>query len=403
MARASTLTLIPLDRVAQVLNIEPLHFNTVVSSYGIENRNACDDVWYQYDWQMAGRFSREELARVIREAETVTAKHLGYYPVPTWIEQEEHDIISAYRQERYNYRNAVGGRRSFFANYGHVIAGGIRLKSEIDTRAAVVYSDEDLDLYEETATVTVATTVTDIEEIHVYFPGYSGDDAWEIRPVDVEISGGIATIVFPKAYGVLPNLQNKVPSPDDPTLEVDGDVNANFVSTVEVYRVYHSDSQRVYLFSDPSCGSSVPVSVTGDFYIRDAKRGICAYTQATYDAVTNTWTPSASCYYMPYRLEAWYRAGLRNLKSSYPHLRMEETLERLIIYYALTLADKNICGCSNFQDHVEYLNEDLSRVGDRISYQVTPRILNNPLGTKRAAINLWQYITQIQLGSSVRR
>jgi len=349
MARAQTSTLIPLDRVATVLNLEPLHFNSVVSQYGIPERNACDDIWFQYDWQNAGKFSREELARVLHEAETVTATHLGFYPIPVWIEEEEHEIMSALRQERYNYRNAVGGRRSFFADFKYVQAGGIRVKTLIQSGVAVAFTDDDLDLYEETATVTVATTVTDKEEVRAYFPGYSGDDAWEIRPVDVVISGGVATITFPKAYIVRPDLQNKVPSPDDPTLIVDGDDNTNFVNTVDVYRVYHSESQQVVLYNDPSCGSNVPTEVTGSFYVRDSKRGILAYTQATWNSTTEEWTPSISCTYMPYRLKSWYRAGLRNIKSSYPNLRMEETLERLIIYYALTLADKNICGCKIFR------------------------------------------------------
>lgn len=407
MARASTRTLIPLDRVATVLNIEPLHFNSVVTAYGVQDRSSCDDVWFQYDWQEAGRFSREELARVIHEAETIAAKHLGFLPVPDWIEEEEHEIVGSYRQEMYNYLNAVANRRSFFSDYGYVIAGGIRVKEAIDLRAGVTYSDEDLDGYEETATVTVVTTVTDREEIKVYFDGYDGDDAWEIRPVDVEISGGTATIVFPKAYCVLPVLQNKVPSPDDPTLIVDGDVNANFVSTVEVYRVYHSDSQQVVLYSGPACSSNVPTQTDGCFYLRDAKRGILAYTQATWDATTQTWNPCGTnlCIYQPYKLTAWYRSGYvaKRPKSLYPHYRMEETLERLIIYYALTMADKAVCGCQSFQSHLELLNTDVSKMSDRTSYQNTPEILNCPLGTKRAAIDLWRYIKQIRLGSSVRK
>lgn len=406
MARATVRTLIPLDRVAAVTGIDPLHFNGVVSSVrpqGYEpGYSDCDDIWFQYDWQSVGKFSRENLAYVLRQAEDVTAKYLGYYPLPKWISAEEHVLTSSYVPELYSHMNSRGLPKSVLTNWGKVIELGVKALSLIEEDVAIVYSDSDGDGYDETATVTVATSVTDEEEIAVFYPNRTED--WEIRPVEIEISGGTATITFRRELAVLPELIERMPSPDDPTLVVDGDDDTNFLATVDVYRRYNDQSQQVVFYVEPSTclGSCAPAEITGCGYIRDANRGIVAYKQATYDEDTETWASSTQCY-QPLRAELYYRAGLRNLDMSYPSLEMDSTLERLIIYYALTLADKNVCGCNNFSSHLDYLRVDLSEIGEDRTYQTTPQILDNPLGTTRAAVMLWKYILSHRLGSSLRK
>ncbi len=82
---------------------------------------------------------------------------------------------------------------------------------------------------------------------------------------------------------------------------------------------------------------------------------------------------------------------------------MDYTLERLLVYYALSLADKAICGCDNFSSHLAYELQDLAEVGDTKRFQVTFKQMDCPLGTKRAAIRMWDYIQQNKLGGSLRK
>ena len=76
-------TLLPLDRVAEVLGISSLHFNGVRSNY-VHDETYCDDVWYQEAYQRVDRFSRADLARLLNQAEGTVAKYLGYWPMPRW-------------------------------------------------------------------------------------------------------------------------------------------------------------------------------------------------------------------------------------------------------------------------------------------------------------------------------
>jgi hypothetical protein len=290
-----------------------------------------------------------------------------------------------------------------FKQWGKVIETGIKGQSLIQAAVPVVYSDVDGDGYDELATVTVATTVTDKEEIAVFFPGTNGEYSYEIRPVDVSLAAGVATITFQKYLAPFVALWEKLPSPDDPVLQIDGDDNSNFVTTVDVYRVYNDISQQVLLYSEPTCSGTSQVESDGCLYVRNSRLGILAYQQATFNVTTQVWSPCTSCTKLHVRAIAYYRAGLKNVGNAYPHLRMKPDLARLICYYALTLADKPICGCDSFTSQYEFQITDLAEVGEKKSFQNTEETLNNPLGTKRAAINMWKYILKNRISDSVRK
>lgn len=400
MAVAETRTLIPLDRVAQVLGISDLHFNGITSQY-FQLEPYCDDVWQQYAWQRTDRFSREELAEILNQAEQTVAKQLGYLPVSNWIRKEEHLLPQTLRPEEYSYVNSRGMRKSISSRFGFVHEGGVRGTSAIETGASVVYDDPDGDGYKERATVTVVTALTNIEEVRVFYPGENAAEEWEIRPVNVSISGGIATITFNRSQCVLPELLNRFPSQNDPLDAVDGDDDANFLTTVDVYRVYNDTSQQITFYIEPSgCSGCDLTEASGCLTVRDSRRGFLTYWPATWDTDTETYTLTTLTG-IPLRADFYYYAGLRNEHSDYPHLRMKPDLERLIIYYALTLADKAICGCDNFASTLAY---QLLDIADRKNQFIpTFQQLNCPLGTRRAALNMWNYIQLNKLGSSLRK
>lgn len=398
MARADSYTIIPLDRAAEILGINPLHFNTV-TSFRAPIENSCDDIWSQYDWQAGGRLSRETFAEMLYSAEQTTAKLLGYFPAPVWIQAEPH-VITKPNVGRTNVSglNSMRQAKSFRADFGYVIAGGVRTKVFIDD-PAIVYSDADGDGYKETATITFSTTVTDEQELRVYFPNEDGADVWEIRPVvySLDTTLDTCTITFKREQVPLPDLWSAHNAPDD-TLEINGDDDANFLTGVDVYRVYHDDSEQITFYTEPDPTCSTPLvhtTSTGVVLVRDDRRGICAYLPATY---SQGWTQSEfPTWREPDKIEVNYRSGLVNRNMKYPYLQVDPMWERWIVYYALTLADEEICGCDNLARHVQYLSKDVAEATREAFISIPAEDLANPLGTKRAAIRLWKLIKKFRL------
>lgn len=403
MAYASIRTLIPLDNVAKVLQIDPLHFNSIVSALRPEE-NACDDMWAQHDWQYVGKVSRESLAEALKEAEDTVISYLGFLPVPDWIQEEEHELTRPFKPElTYTYNLDVRGKnQSITTNRGYFIEGGRRIKTLIEAGSTITYSDEDGDGYNETATVTVATTVTEPSEIRIYYPNKTGADIWEIRPITVAIAAGTATITFRKYQVPLEVLLEELAdSPGDTFRAINGDTDTNFLQTVDIYYVYNDPSQQLTFLTEnycTSCGGTgctacEGYSETGCMYVRDKRNGIVAINRATWDEDSESFNIAEFTYCkLPDKVNIWYRAGWQNKDLDEPLIQMDPTWERLIINYALTLIDTEISGCGNTQRIVSYQRTDLSRPTEKGAFAISARKLDCPLGTSRAAIKLWDRI-----------
>ena len=76
MARAETITLLPLDRYATIMRMSVCHFNQV-DGVKAPLRSGCDDVWDQPE--------REDLAWAMATAEEMIAHELGFWPAPKWM------------------------------------------------------------------------------------------------------------------------------------------------------------------------------------------------------------------------------------------------------------------------------------------------------------------------------
>src|SRR4030042_76740 len=86
MPRAETPTLLGLERYAKIMGLDPLHF-----AGGFSPRRpagSCNSIWMQYDWQDGNKVSRDQLSRLIAQAEEDIADHLGYWPAPVWVSAE---------------------------------------------------------------------------------------------------------------------------------------------------------------------------------------------------------------------------------------------------------------------------------------------------------------------------
>lgn len=405
MALAPTTTLIPLDRFATILQIDPLHFNGVVSE-NRPTRNACDDLWFQHDYQWAGRVSRESLAEALYQAEQTVAGYLGFMPLPAWIAAEECRIDQPLLPESYSLLsvNLRGFKKSIRAKWGMVQSTGRRGSTLISAGAAVVYSSVDGDTYKEHAQVVVATTVTDPDEISIFYPGKSASPAWEIRPTTVVISGGNATITFRREQAAIESELEKQNDMAEGAsgITINGDDDTKFLTTVDVYRIYNDPSQQATFLTEDTCGSCDGdgcavcglTADTGCLSIRDQRLSILAYNSAVWNAVTQTFDSAPfNAGREPDRIKIWYRAGLRDENQTLPNRQMHPMWERMICFYAVTLLDTEVSGCENTKRIFFHQREDLAlSTKSGTSFSLSPANLDCPLGTSRAAIALWRAI-----------
>lgn len=403
MARASTHTLIPLDRVAEHLGVNPWHFNGI-SSDKFPFMPSCSDDWYQFNWQSTGKLSREALAEAINKAEKATERFLGYSPLPRWYE-ETVNIPPYYRVERRNIANSRDMSKSVTTSHGYVIEAGVKTSTYLDT-PNILYADTDGDGITDLATITVATTVTDPEELRVYYPAKDGDETWEIRPLtSVNIAAGLATINFRKWLCADQALQEMQPTPDDPYIGIDAADDANFLSEVDVYRVYTDHSTQAVFWYEPDNLCSGDYEYGGDYgalLIRDERLGIMAYHRATWDAVNSKFTITDFTNY-PDRITIYYRAGMKDTSLTMPTREMDREYESLITFYALSLLDTNLCGCDNTRNIWQYQTRDLARVDSNGSNTVPWPKLGNPLGTAFSAFRLWEQIQRDKINRPPRR
>lgn len=406
MARASTPTHLSLDRWAKLLSINPVHFGGGVGSAIWPDNGACADIWPQHSWQTDEELvGREEVAMTIATAEQDIKNALGYGPCAGW----EIDEQQAWAYTPRNYRSFVGQ-----TDYGMVIASGRRAVSEIDLAAAVVRTDPDNDSWDELATIIVSTTVTDTREIKVYFAEHAGDPEWEIRPLrKITVASGVATITLDAWLLLDPDVWERYPNTATPFGGMDVTDDANFVTTVDVYREYNdvsSPGATFYYGGDGwaccggvGCDTCLGSSYTGCFSIQDNRLGFIRPFAATY--TDGAWAYDTTAYCNPAkRVSLNYYAGLRD--KAYLAGRSLDPLSHYmaetIMWLSVARLPAAVCNCNNIRDRVKDLQNDASKMRDAAEHSPlyarfqNMDIFKNPFGTRVGEVKAWQRIIRLQ-------
>lgn len=403
-------TLLPIYTFAKRLGLHPLHFMGVDANIGTAQSRVCIHPISQFSWQDSDGVSREELSQAIFEAEDDIANVLGYWPAPKWTPDERVELIERpgyWFSSGYDIR---GDRISCKAERGQMISGGRVVKTVVSAGAAIVYTDTDSDTYFETATIgPIATTVTDPEEIALYYPGLNGDDEWEIRPISATITGGTVTIVCRREQLVLKALLESL----DPATAIGGLTNGNFLTTADVYRRYNDPSVQVefqWRSSDwvggcSSCGDIGCVSCglnvqPGCMTVKDKKLGIVTLSPGDWNATNQDFdTAIFDVCRRPDNVRLWYRSGYRDMSLSKPNTSMAREWEVAIAKLAIARLDRNICSCKTVADVQAHWNTDLRRSTGTANYKVTNYELeNNPFGSSVAAMDVWRLVRRRSLG-----
>jgi len=411
-------TLLSLSHFARIMGINPVHFMGAHADDTFPAHGACGDMWPHMAWQDFDKVSHYDLAEMIGKVEWDIAHELGYWPGPVWIEQEVHRMPRHHRRDvmRSGARNVRGERVSVQADFGYFINSGRRAVSRVGAAAvAVVYSDEDTDGFNETATITVATTLTDEREIDAYFADHDGELEWLIRPARSKtLTGGNIVLVYDSWLFIKPSVLSTYPSTTE-WAAIDISTNGNFVTTVDVYRQYTDFTQASAVFYwDPeprslvanfctSCsGSGCPactlISQSGCCFARDSVAGTVVPSPATYNSTTGVWDQVAydECR-DPQQVKLYYRCG--KLGRRYLAGRTFEPLDdqwaRVIARMTVARLERPFCSCGNLVALTAYLRNDVSFAGQDGSWAVGPALLDNPFGTKRGEIEAWQLVSKL--------
>jgi len=408
MARASSETLLSLERFARILGLNPLHFCSAQSTL-LGASSECSDLWYQYQWQdPQGKVSREQIAELIAEAEEDLARELGYWPAPVWITDEAQSYPRPYRPELTGMGLDIRGHwKTVVLSKGYVQYGGLRATELLGTEDYVTL-DADGDGFDEWAVFTV-TVDADLNacDVHAYFktfvaldaencrtdPSSTGaDPAWEVRDIQASVSGTTLTVRIHVWNLLQPQLQE-----GHSAVVIDANLAASFVDELVFYRVYADRSQQItFLWGDDAGCLDLAcawASQVGCMRVKDAAAATATLIPATWDEDEETW--AASCWAQamePSAFLANYKAGFvppRGLVGCEP---LSDFWAKMITMLAASRIESPLCSCGNVQTLVDKWRDDKSMSSKTRAYHATAMTLMNPLGTRWGEEYVWKRV-----------
>lgn len=404
MTRASIPTQLCLDRWARILGINPIHFSGAVGSLIWPDNGACADVWPQYGWQTSEELvGREDVAMAVASVEEDFKNEIGYSVAPTWETDED---------QKWPYNDLK--QHVVQTNYGMLIAPGRRAVILIDADAAVVYSDPDADGWDELATITVSTELTDIREIKVYTAGEDGEPEWEIRPLkSITIAGGVATITLDAWLLINPDLWERFPTNEGyPALDVtDDDI---YVDVVDVYREYNDTSQAGITFYTGSAGNGIcgcggvgcqvcAVETQGGcFQIYNNRTGVIVPYPADYSEGAWALNRLANCR-PPLRVSLSYYAGDRDKRylTSKSLDPLSHYFAEAIVWASVARLPKDFCSCNNIRQKVMRWQTDASRFregaanAELYTHFDKEDVFSCPFGTRVGEVMAWKRVARL--------
>lgn len=423
MARADVYTLLPLDIYAQIMGLNPLHFNggrlpgitqepfTITAASDWSER----PIWHQFGWQHTKNISRDVLARTIQQAEFDVARFLGYWPAPAWTSQEVHTYPRPYRPEFYgSWGNVRGQFKEIKTKFAKVIAAGQRVVGDavVATQGVeLIYSDPNTDLWNTLATITVTTDITNECEVKLYFAGRNGSPLWEIRPLkSVSIVGNTLTITVDSWLMFEPSVVEAIPTQE--ITAINAGLDASYAQTVEVRREYTDHTQPSaqffwerepgQVFPPPFCCTACGgtgcetcslVTQNGCFDIRNAEDGVIAAKPATYDSDDARWERATSAVCRePDEVKIWYQSGLQSefgLRGDCN--KLDSALARTIAMLATARLTCRFRAGTSLSSMVDYWRRDQAEsTAEGSTIFTPPDILSNPFGTRRGEVEAYR-------------
>ena len=420
--------LTPLDAFRQYMQLNPYWF------WGLANKDVpllpdCDALVREYGWQAGGAAGRDDIRAMLEQAESMLREQLGYSIAPHYVTEtlpfpRHHDM----GQNRIGYAGSDGRWLALQLGEARTLAAGVEALALIGQATALdgdlAFSDADGDGLDDTFTIVMATTVTDPNEIAVYFTiddrldGEPVGERWRVQPVKVSISAGTATIRGRYWTLVKPIKHQRVGLGALDPMEVIGGVSASFRENVatelDVYR-RHCDptgittaTAQAMLVWETSPWPEIATAVNGATFagdvfdpaaqayaiaratMRDARRGIVGLGEATWDATNSKWVLAPMSFTRPPdRVVVRYLAGDALVGGQVnPHWA------RVVSRFAAALVGRRICGCEGISREFSDAQIDLAFSGNANTekFLIDPGELKNPFGTRRGMIEAWRAV-----------
>lgn len=395
MARSKVITQLSLDEVAEAYEIHPILFNGCMGNNLFMFGEASRPVQYQYNWQNHDMLSRTAIAKGILQAEKNFQRELTWFIRPTVVTDEKCYHVQLWEEPQ--FLSSVSARETSFAGsndanrcpivlqWGQIIAGGVSVTTTLSAGAALVWSDPNSNGTDETWTVTLATTATDPDEIHVYYASAdrltSDVSSWEIRPLDITISGGTATIVGKRWQVVSPAVQEIV-NPE--AYEgIDYSLDDNFITQVEVRRIRFDTTQpHVTFYWKDGTTQTGFIEVVGNYTVMP-------YV-GSYNTTTGAWDKGGFSFSRNSDLRMLTVTYLSGIPLSGG--RVEQEVAQLVAQFATGFMSENMGNVIPTESEFNYWREDMARNAQILPYNADE--FRNPLGAWRGAMEAWRYIVR---------
>ena len=416
--------LVPLESFRKAINYHPFHF------WGLANvdipatcADGLGDLVYEYAWQ-GDNAGRDDIRQSIEAAEARLFEHLGFRIAPQYVSEtirfpRYHD--TALNNVRYS--GADGRWITVQLPEGKLRAAGVEARTLIATvttnpGGGMVVTDSDGDGLDDTFTITLATSVTDPEQIAVYvgapyrLDGEGIGEKWRVAPVSVSISGGIATIKGRSWMLVKPILYQVTD-----LAAIDPAVDGNFIGTLDVVRRFTDptgttvDTAQAKLiwetppypawatacdgpsFEDASTDPAAVAQAIARVGIRDAENGIVSLGEAVFDATAGTWgAVNMSFCRPPDRVTVRYLAG-----DALENGNVQQKWVTLVSHFAAAELAKPICACSSAQKGLFAWQADRAFSGEGADrWNLSLEDLGNPFGTRAGQIAAWRAVKTLR-------
>jgi hypothetical protein len=272
-----------LDRYQEIMRLDTCAFNGI--NRPTDNHDSqCVDILTQNQ--------RDYIAEYLMQAKEMREEEIGYYIYPQYRTEHQDVVID----------------NPFMLDKKHLIEIGMPTETVIEDGVVVNYGvppftaggNEPTD----PVVLTVATTVTDPEEIVVNYPG----ESVRIHPTSVTIAGGNATITIPRCRLVDPAFDGNLDDPPSYYDEV-------FLEEVDVHRLYSDASDGAeFVWNRNPCDNNVACDTVCQAACT-VVLGHMAYELSTisvYPATysSGSWVRACLTYPNPNHIRVTYKSGI---------------------------------------------------------------------------------------------
>lgn len=247
-------------------------------------------------------------------------------------------------------------RHPVLTERGHLVALGVRAVTTIALATAVSHATDPAVIG------PIATTVTSVDEVHVYFAGTS----IEVIPSSITIAGGNVTIGIPRCRLVAPANAN---NPEEGWDYTDTGVLGPFAQTVDVKRVYNDTTTTVAVHAlKCDCTLDTTIAVCGS--ISQAELGAIEVLRTSCSSL------ACACTCGPQVADLYYKAGWT----------LTPQQEEMVVRLAHSKMPDEPCACDSAQM--------MWRRDRNVPMVLSAERLNCPFGLNDGAWIVYQFATQ---------